>query len=63
MLFIAANNEYDDDHFAYTGHPRIGTQFALVRDSHFGKCLCNYIVSELYCIMDWVTAASAEYIL
>lgn len=52
ILFLA-NNGYDTVNFAYTNHINCvrapdHNRLALIRDSHVGKCLCNYLVSELY---------------
>lgn len=61
MLYLA-NNGYNTNNFVYTNHYKCcqypENKFALIRDSHIGKCLCNYIISELYCILGWITSMS-----
>lgn len=62
VIYLCYNDNYGIDNFVYSDNTycRESNEFSLISEQHWvgTQCTCNYIISELYCIMGWISSAS-----
>ena len=65
VIYLCYNNKCGIDNFVHSDHYKYknnkNNRFALISDGYWDNsdvCSCNYIISELYCILGWISSAS-----